>query len=347
MGLYDNPYFHDNVYGHLRVLLGRLGLGPGVHLDLGCGFGRSAEVLRDELGLTYLGADVDDEALASLRERGFETLKLDLTDPSTVRPRVEELLGGRPLRSMSLLDTLEHLPHPGQLLHQLHQLASPARCPLVVSVPNAAHRDVGFKLAFGRWDWTPTGLLDRTHLQVFTEEALRSTTRGSGWYEIDRLDVLLEESDQHFPPLHPALAGGTLLHGLLRTLRDSADGTARTNQFVRVYLPGPAGAGVVGREAGGKVPFLSVVTRTQGRRLDTLRDALLCLSAQSDQDFEVVVVGHRLDPERILAVERVIEDVHPGMRSRILTGAGGPRRKDDTAQRGLRPCPGRLRRDPR
>jgi SAM-dependent methyltransferase len=317
MGLYDNPYFHDNVYGHLKALLERLGLGPGVHLDFGCGFGRSAEVLRDELGLTYVGADVDDEALTSLRDRGFETFRLNLSDLSKLRSQLQELLGDRPLRSVSVLDTLEHLAEPERLLQELNELAGPARCPLVISVPNAGHRDVGFKLAFGRWDSTPTGLLDRTHLQVFTEEALRSTTRRSGWYEIDQFDVLIEESDQHFPRLHPALAGGTLLHELLRTLRDSVDETARTNQFVRMYLPGPAGGAATRVEPEGPASFLSVVTRTQGRRLDTLRDALLCLSAQTDQDFEIVVVGHRLDQERILGLERVIEDTHAGIRSRI------------------------------
>lgn len=39
-------------------------------------------------------------------------------------------------------------------------------------------------------------------------------------------------------------------------------------------------------------PFLSVVLRTQGLRIEQFKDALLCLSAQTSDDFEVIVVLH-------------------------------------------------------
>ena len=38
-------------------------------------------------------------------------------------------------------------------------------------------------------------------------------------------------------------------------------------------------------------PFLSVVMRTQGKRTNALKEALLCLNAQTDQDFEVIVMA--------------------------------------------------------
>jgi 2-polyprenyl-3-methyl-5-hydroxy-6-metoxy-1,4-benzoquinol methylase len=315
MALYDSPYFADNVYGHLRSLLGRVGSSRGgVHLDVGCGFGRVAEALRDELGLTYIGVDLDGEALASLRERGFETVASDLTDLKSAQQAIEGAVAGRPLSSLSILDTLEHLAEPGNALRLLYAIARPNQCPLVVSVPNAAHRDVGFKLAFGRWDYTSTGLLDRTHLRCFTESSITALARETGWHEIDRFDVVLEKSDQHFPALHPALADGTSLNRMLAQLRASVDTAATTNQFVRAYLPGPV---VTQDEVLAPTgPFLSVVTRTQGRRLHTLRDALLSLSAQTDQDFEVLVVGHRLDAEAQLGVERIIEDTHAQMRAK-------------------------------
>ena len=37
----------------------------------------------------------------------------------------------------------------------------------------------------------------------------------------------------------------------------------------------------------GEVPFLSVVMRTQGKRICALKEALLCLYAQTCRDFEV------------------------------------------------------------
>ena len=44
-------------------------------------------------------------------------------------------------------------------------------------------------------------------------------------------------------------------------------------------------------------PFLSVVMRTQGKRIEMLREAVLCLWAQTCQDFEVLIMGHNLDGE--------------------------------------------------
>jgi glycosyltransferase involved in cell wall biosynthesis len=319
MGIYDNEYFADNVYGHLRALVERVGAPRGgVHLDVGCGFGRVAEALRDELGLVYVGLDLDGEALASLRERGFEAHECNLRNLPAFQAVAEKAIAGRPLSSLSILDTLEHLPEPDEMLVELRRLAGRAQCPLVVSVPNVGHRDLGFKLAFGRWDYTPAGLLDRTHLRFFTERWLEEVTHAAGWYEVAKLDVLLDTSDQRFPELHPALAEGTSLHRLLSQLRQSVDGTATTNQFVRAYLPGQplATEGAAVATSAQRGPFLTIVTRTQGRRLETLRETLLSLSAQSDQDFEVIVVGHRLDLEHQLAVERVIEDLHTSMRSK-------------------------------
>lgn len=67
--------------------------------------------------------------------------------------------------------------------------------------------------------------------------------------------------------------------------------------------------------------------RTQGNRIATLREALLCLSAQTSQEFEVCVVGHDLDADRRCAVEGVIAERHDVLRGRVrlVLAAGGTR----------------------
>jgi len=64
-------------------------------------------------------------------------------------------------------------------------------------------------------------------------------------------------------------------------------------------------------------PFLSVLMRTQGRRPQELREALLCLAAQSSDDFEVLVLAHKTSHEEQLGLERIIEDQPPAFRARI------------------------------
>ena len=64
-------------------------------------------------------------------------------------------------------------------------------------------------------------------------------------------------------------------------------------------------------------PFLSIVTRTQGRRPHTLVEVLTCLTAQTDTDFEVLLLGHRLDAAGRAAADRAVSDTPQWMRNRI------------------------------
>lgn len=319
MSTYDNPFFNDNVYGHAVELLRRhTGGAIGIHLDIGCNVAHIAEPIRDSLGRSYFGFDIDDQALRDLKSRGFDAFLLDLNDAEAAREAIERAVGSQSVASISILDTLEHLPEPQKVLGMLREIADKHCATLVVSVPNVAHRDIGFKLAFGLWDYTDVGLLDHTHLRGFNHSGLISMMRSTGWHNIANHDVRRATSDQYFPALHPALGTATPLHAYLKSMRDAVDDYAITNQFVGAYLPGARSVEpLYGPPPAATEPFLSVITRTQGKRLDTLRDVLLCLSAQTCQDFEVCIIGHKLPDAARLAVERVIEDTNVELRHRI------------------------------
>ncbi|XYQ85143.1 glycosyltransferase [Pseudomonas syringae] len=317
MNIYDNPFHVDNVYGHALTLLKNASYdSEGVHLDIGCSYARIAEHIRDDLNRVYCGFDIDESALRDLTERGFESARIDLSQPAHILDVIKSVVGDRKIASISMLDTLEHLTNPEAVISVLREMALINQCPVVVSVPNFAHRDVGFKLAFGKWDYTEKGILDQTHFRIFTNQNFSKLMFDSGMHEVKRMDVEIELSDQHFPEYHPALASSTPLHNFLYGLRDGIDEFASTNQFVRLYLPGPVPKPSAALPKAPR-PFLSVVTRTQGRRLDTLRDVLLCLSAQTCEDFEVIVVGHKLPADKKLLVERVIEDCFEGFRGQV------------------------------
>jgi hypothetical protein len=66
-----------------------------------------------------------------------------------------------------------------------------------------------------------------------------------------------------------------------------------------------------------KHPFLSVVMRSQGRRADTLRDALLALTSQSCTDFEVVLIGHKTSAPEQAAIARSVEQLPGWMRPKV------------------------------
>jgi SAM-dependent methyltransferase len=320
---YDNAFSHDNVYGHALELLTRYRTKPldsvrgQIHLDLGCGYGRIAEPLTAALGLRYVGVDCDAVALASLCERGFETHELDFNASDRLLDALRAIVGNRIIASISMLDTLEHLSDGDAVLGCLQALANEHCTLTVLSVPNVVHRDIGFKLAFGRFSYTPAGLLDHTHLRLFSADYLEAVLKYAGFYRIDRFDVRISVSDQHFPVTHPALNRSTSLHRFLRTLRAQAEPNDDVNQLVWLCVCGPkiAEKPFVSTTDHSR-PFLSIITRTQGKRAQSLVEVFTCLAGQSVIDFEVLVMGHLLSHSGQLLVERIIEDNPAWLRAR-------------------------------
>ncbi|HEY2028430.1 MAG TPA: methyltransferase domain-containing protein [Myxococcales bacterium] len=318
---YQFNYTADGVYGRTVRLAAELAGNSGVVLDLGCGYGAIAEPLRD-LGLTYVGADTDGDGIADLRKRGFESHVIDLARVSELLPRLREILAGRKLAAIAMLDVLEHVPHNLEILTALRELSAGDAAALLVSIPNVGHRDIAFKLLTGRWEYTETGLLDRTHIIHHTESLLHALMVSAGWRVVAVDDLPLEESDQHFPDDSIVLNARTQLSRFLRRVREESAPQAVVNQFVRAYLPAHARPmPIVADRSNPARPFLSVVVRTQGRRPATLRDALLCLAAQSCDDFEVLLIAHKVAPELRPVIERIVEDLPQSLRRRTrVTG---------------------------
>lgn len=323
MEIYDNGFAEDNVYGHVASLLERFKPPHGSYfLDFGCGFGRLAEVIRDRYGAIYVGFDINRPGLASLEQRGFVARYVDLSEPESAAAEVAAAIPeSATIAAVCIIDTLEHLSDPAQTLELLAGISRRSGAPLLVSVPNVAHSDIGAKLAVGRFDYTEAGLLDHTHMQYFTSHRFDQLMRSTGWHEVFRKDVELIHSDQHFPGQLPVLSTRAPLAQLLRGVRRQADDFGYVNQFVRAYIAGPAvrstgGVPYVSEREPVDAPFLSVVIRTVGKRISTLRESLLSLSAQTCQDFEVIVTGHNLDVQRQIDVETLIEELSDGIRSR-------------------------------
>lgn len=312
---YDNAVGPYNAYGHTLELLGRhTAPSNGVHLDLACGLAPIAEPLIASHGIQYVGVDFDADTVDTLEERGFEAHTADLNSPQ-VEADLRRILAGRPLASVSMLDGLEHLVDGQHVLAAVSTLLAEHRALCVLSVPNVTHLDVGIKTLLGRWDYTDTGLLDRTHYRLFSATSLEDALRSAGLVRVDAHDVVMAESDQHFPRDHGALSRATPLGHYLRSLRESIDSHGHTNQFVWAVAPSPA---MPIRPAGDEDgPFLSVIMRTQGRRDQELREALLCLAAQASTNFELILVAHRVTVEQQVQIERVIEDQPADFRARI------------------------------
>ena len=300
------------VYDHVIRLLSSHALHEGVVLDLGCGFGAIAASCA-KLGLDYLGVDVEQDCLEDLARQGFSTALLDLNETSGLVASLEEVLAGRRLAAITLVDVIDHLARPCELLTALADMAKGhTGAPLIVSVSNVSHFDLAAKLVCGRWDVTATGLLNESHLSFFAPGSLEAEFRRAGWGEIKSDDFATLRTDQHFPESLPVLSAGTPLHDFLFAVRAQSAPGALVSQFVRAFQPVAAGELLAGPpdaralSEAGSAPFLTVVVRTQGRRLITLEDNLTSLAAQTNRYIEVIVCCHDTSEAQYVEVTGVI-----------------------------------------
>ena len=112
---------------------------------------------------------------------------------------------------IALLDVLEHLPRPAEFLSKLRLLLAPSGI-ILLSVPNVAHWSVRFPLFFlGRFEYSPLGILDQTHLQFFTRQSFLGLCRSTPDCTIETVSASIEPFELALPrwlwsnPLYQAL----------------------------------------------------------------------------------------------------------------------------------------------
>lgn len=169
--LYERPisWAPDSEDQLLLALAGQ----PGRVLELGCSSGYFAAELQRR-GAWVTGLDVDADAVAVARLRGIVAHVVDVEDPGSLAG----LAGNYDL--VVLANVLEHLRRPETVLSGIRSLlAGDGR--ILISVPNVAHLSVRRMLLRGRFDYTDSGIMDRTHLRFYTRDALRRQLTEGGW----------------------------------------------------------------------------------------------------------------------------------------------------------------------
>jgi 2-polyprenyl-3-methyl-5-hydroxy-6-metoxy-1,4-benzoquinol methylase len=235
---YVYPYAHESAVANAARLVTEIVRGPEqTVVDLGAGTAVVARTLR-ESGLTYHGLEVHPLAVQLMHDAGLDATQCDLTDIEGLCAALDRL---EPVGAFMILDVLEHLTQPQQLLSALSDWALKHGEPaLVVSVPNVSHFDLGFRLLCGQWTPTETGMLDSTHLRFFTEDTLARMMGRCGWAIVARENYETLQTDQYDADLNDALPVEML--GALRVLAESANEHASVQQFVWALKPFPVPA---------------------------------------------------------------------------------------------------------
>lgn len=305
-------------------------VGPASHddailLEIACGRGLLAT--RHALSnTTYVGVDSDPDLRPLVEAHGGEFAEADLALPGEqVAARLREIVGGRRVHAIVFLGGLAKLTMPGAVLGAIRDVAHAHGAPVIVGVPNVAHRDIGLKLVMGRWDYTEEGLLANGSTRFYTQQSLENTLSTHGLHVVARSDVIAEGSDQSFPPSHPLLQKRTTIRTFLDMVRQGADTQSAVGHFVWLCHSGPQYASAPVPSA--RDVFLSVLIRTRGRRLHELRETLLCLLAQSVDDFEVLLLLHNVGESVRAAVDGLLAEFPVQLTShiRVVAVHGGTR----------------------
>jgi SAM-dependent methyltransferase len=168
-----------------RALLSILSAKPGSAIDLGCGNGANAAILKLK-GWNVTAVTVSPEEARIAATVCDEVYVADLND-GIPDPAV------RPYDLVLLSHVLEHLIQPGSLLSRLHALCHKDTL-VAVALPNVAHFSVRKRLLQGSFEYQQTGILDDTHLHFYTFHSGARLLRSAG------LVINRCSGEGYFPP---------------------------------------------------------------------------------------------------------------------------------------------------
>jgi methionine biosynthesis protein MetW len=162
-------------------------------LEVGCHTGYFSRFLANS-GHQVLGLEVNLDAAKAASNQGVDIISGDVEDPALVASL------NKKFDVLLLMDVIEHLKNPVHVLRNLQQLIKP-NGKIIATGPNVAYWAVRKNLFLGKWDYTDSGIMDRTHLHFYTASTWKS---------------LLEEAHYEVTCLKPAEGMIPLEHILLK-----------------------------------------------------------------------------------------------------------------------------------
>jgi O-antigen biosynthesis protein len=144
-------------------------------LEVGCGeggFARTLRAERPESKLEIVGVEVSESA-GQIATKVLDTLVVGNAEQV-------ELDYENYFDCVVFADVLEHLIDPWRMLRRVKRVLR-GDGTIVASIPNVQHWSVLARLIGGRWEYTPYGLMDQTHLRFFTKRSIRDLFVSTGF----------------------------------------------------------------------------------------------------------------------------------------------------------------------
>ncbi len=154
-------------------------------LELGCGEGAFAALLKRHLVAEVWGLELDEEAASVAAEHVDRIIVGDIGETLHEVPKAY-------FDCVVANDFFEHLQWPGQTLHEIASHLTPGGV-VVASIPNLRYCRALYEIVVNRdFKYRNEGIFDATHLRFFTEKSIRRLFDESG-YEILTIQGINEE----------------------------------------------------------------------------------------------------------------------------------------------------------
>jgi 2-polyprenyl-3-methyl-5-hydroxy-6-metoxy-1,4-benzoquinol methylase len=141
-------------------------------LDVGCNKGY-LKSLTDNSN-TFYGLDSNEGDLEIAHQNGYVFIeKINLNEYGKLKLK-------KTFDVIIFADILEHVLHRNEILEFFIENHLKKNGRIIVSLPNVAHITIRLKLLFGDFTYTEAGILDKTHLHLFTLKSARDFIAACG-----------------------------------------------------------------------------------------------------------------------------------------------------------------------
>jgi len=155
---------------------------PKTIIDIGCGNGAFAEVLKEQTGAEVWGIEYMD------REAQVAKDKLHKVYSGKCEDYIDEL-PDQYFDAVYFNDVLEHLVDPYMVLDKIKSKLSKGGV-VISSIPNVRYHNTFMRVLIKKdWRYEDFGVMDRTHLRFFTKKSIRAMYEDLGYDVVTNIGI--------------------------------------------------------------------------------------------------------------------------------------------------------------
>lgn len=161
-------------------------------LEFGPANGRMTKYIKEQLNCRVYAVELDEEA-AKDAGKYTEKIVVDSIENYSWKKEFKDIK----FDYIIFADVLEHLYYPEKVLKSVREFLKEDGS-VLVSIPNIAHNAIVMGLLKDEFNYSPTGLLDDTHIRFFTKKTFDSLVEKCGYFRAYETAVFMQPQNTEF-----------------------------------------------------------------------------------------------------------------------------------------------------